>query len=149
MRSCAALVPMALAAALVGAPARAQDPGVSGPPSGTIRLSARAAAVGVGYTWGSGTLHFRGHNYPFRVEGIDVADVGFARISGRGRVYHLNNVQDFTGTYVGLTGEATVGRGLGGQILQNGNGVQIRVDQVTRGARLTGAADGIKLTLLH
>jgi len=142
------LASVALAvAALATVPARAQDPGVSGPPSATFLLSAKAAASGVGYTWGSGTLHFHGHNYPFRVNGITVADVGFARITGHGRVYDLKRLQDFSGTYGGLTGEATVGKGVGGQILQNGNGVQIRIDQVTRGARLTGAADGIKLTL--
>ena len=45
------------------------------------------------------------------------------------------------------TGEATAGNGLSGQILQNANGVQIRIDNVTRGARLQGSADGIKLTL--
>ena len=124
-----------------------RDPGVSGPVSGTITLSAKGAAAGVGYTWGDGILTYRGHKYPFTVNGITVADVGFSRVTGHGRVYHLNKLQDFSGTYAAATGEATLGSGLGGQILQNGNGVQIRIDQTTKGARLQGSADGIKLTL--
>ena len=137
------------AASLLATPAAwaQRDPGVSGPVSGTITLSAKGAAAGVGYTWGDGILTYRGHKYPFTVNGITVADVGFSTITGHGRVYHLNKVQDFSGTYAAATGEATLGNGLGGQILQNGNGVQIRIDQTTKGARLQGSADGIKLTL--
>ena len=127
--------------------AAAGDPGRRGPASGTIDLSAKGAAVGVGYTWGDGVLHYRGKNYPFSVNGVTVADVGFSRIRGHGRVYNLKTPQDFSGTYAAATGEATVGNGLSGQILRNANGVEIRVDNVTRGARLQGSADGIQLTL--
>lgn len=136
-------------ALLAASPAFAQrhDPAAPGRPTGTITISAKGAAVGVGYTWGDGILSYGGHKYPFSVGGITIADVGFSRVSGRGRVYNLHRLQDFSGTYAAATGEATVGNGIGGQVLQNANGVQIRVDQVTRGARLQGSADGIKLTL--
>lgn len=135
-------------AALAAAPAYAQrDPGRSGPPSGTIQLSARGAGVGVGYTWGDGILRFGGRQYHFTVNGISIADVGFSRISGRGRVYNLRRLQDFSGVYAAASGEATLGSGIAGQILRNANGVEIRIDEVTRGARLQGSADGIKLTL--
>ncbi len=139
----------ACVALLATAPAFAQrrDPAAPGRVDGTITLSAKGAAVGVGYTWGDGILHFGGHSYPFTVNGVTIADVGFSRVSGRGRVYNLHKLQDFSGTYGGLTGQATAGNGIGGQLLQNANGVQIRVDQVSRGARLQGSADGITLTL--
>lgn len=127
--------------------AQRRDPGVSGPVSGTLVMTAQGAAVGVGYTWGDGTLRYGGRTYHFSVNGITVADVGYSKVVGRGRVYHLQRLQDFSGTYVAATGEATAGSGIGGQVLRNGNGVEIRVDQVTRGVRLQGSADGIKLTL--
>ena len=125
----------------------ARDPGAPGPVTGSVVLSATGAAAGVGYTWGDGVLTFKGKQYFFSVSGVSIADVGFSKVSGRGRVYKLKNLQDFNGTYVAATGEATVGSGIGGRILQNANGVQIRIDDVTRGARLQGSADGIKLTL--
>lgn len=133
--------------AALATPAAARNPGVSGAPVVTVLLQARSAAVGVGFTWGDGTLNYRGHRYPFTVKGISVADVGFSRLTGRGRVYNLKRVEDFTGTYVASTGEATLGKGLAGQVLVNAAGVQLRIDNVTRGAELVGSADGIQLTL--
>ncbi|MBV8914928.1 MAG: hypothetical protein JOZ05_18055 [Acetobacteraceae bacterium] len=138
---------LALLAALPTRAAPRRDTGHYGPASGTITISARGAAAGVGYTWGDGVLRYGGHKYPFTVNGVTVADVGFSRVNGRGRVYNLRRLQDFTGTYVAATGEATLGNGIGGQVLRNGNGVEIRVDEVTHGARLQGSADGIRLTL--
>jgi hypothetical protein len=141
----------AIAAASLTAPlpalAQRRDPGVSGSPSGTITLSAKGAAVGVGYTWGDGTLHYGRRTYRFTVNGISVADVGFSTVRGNGRVYNLHRLQDFSGTYAAATGEATVVNGLSGQVLRNAAGVEIRLDNVTKGARLQGSADGIKLTL--
>lgn len=125
----------------------AQDPGVSGSPVGTVTISAKAADVGIGFTWGDGVLKYAGHTYHFTVKGGDIAAVGYSKITGHGRVYNLKKLQDFNGTYAAATGEATAGSGLGGQILKNGNGVEIRVDDITKGARLAGAAQGIQLTL--
>ena len=136
------------AVALSSSAFAAADPVQPGPVNGTISLSAQGAAAGVGYTWGDGVLNFHGRQYHFTINGVSIADVGYSRVTGRGRVYHLKDVKDFSGTYVASTGQATAGNAsIGGQILQNANGVQIRVDQVSRGARLEGSVDGIKLTL--
>jgi len=142
-------IPVLLASALAWAApaAAAQDPGAPGRPSGTISLQAKAAAVGVGFTWGEGVLTFAGRRYPFEVKGITIADIGFSRLSGRGRVHNLKRVEDFSGTCAASTGEATLGRGLAGQVPVNAAGVQLRIGNVTRGARLSGPADGIQLTL--
>ena len=138
---------VAAATLFATAPAFARDPAAPGPVTGTVVLSATGAAAGVGYTWGDGILTFQGKQHFFSVNGVSIADVGFSKVSGRGRVYKLKKLSDFSGTYVAATGEATAGTGLGGRILQNANGVQIRIDEVTRGARLQGSADGIQLTL--
>jgi hypothetical protein len=134
-----------LAAAL---PAAAQrDPEAPGPVVGRVTIYARAAALGVGYTWGDGTLRYAGRSYRFALKGVTVADVGFSRIVGHGRVYNLHRLADFSGTYGAATGEATLGNGIGGQFLKNGQGVELRIDDVTKGARLSGSADGIQIEL--
>lgn len=133
--------------AIGASPAFAKDPAAPGPVTGTVVISATGAAAGIGYTWGDGVLTFQGKQHFFSVNGVSIADVGFSKVSGKGRVYKLKKLEDFSGTYVAATGEATAGNGVGGRILQNANGVQIRIDDVTRGARLQGSADGIKLTL--
>jgi hypothetical protein len=133
--------------ALTTATAFAADPAAPGRVDATVVIRAQSASAGVGYTWGDGVLTFKGHHYPFTVKGINVAAVGYSSVVGHGRVYKLHHLADFTGTYAASTGEATVGSGLGGQILINGAGVQLRIDNVTEGARLSGSADGIQLTL--
>ncbi len=146
----AALKPALALGALMGAmlplAAHAADDG-PGPIDARVTIVAKAAALGVGYTWGNGTLYFRHHEYHFTVKGISVVDVGFSRIVGHGRVYKMDRLSQFSGTYAAATGEATLGNGIGGQFLTNGNGVQIRVDDVSKGARLSGSADGIQLVL--
>ena len=114
---------------------------------GTITLSARAIAVGVGYSWGDGVLRYHGHSYHFSVRGVSIADVGYARIVSHGRVLNLHRLSDFSGTYGAVTGEATLGDGVGGQYLRNAAGVVIHIDQTTRGVRLEASADGIQFTL--
>ena len=142
---------MILAGSLAAAtPTFAQaDPAAPGPVVGRVVISARAAAVGVGYTWGNGTLTYHGHRYRFTVKGVTIADVGYSRILGHGRVYNLHRLSDFSGNYGAATGEATLVNGLGGQFLKNAQGVELRIDDVTRGARLSGSADGIQLELVH
>ena len=147
MRAFAALA-FTGALSMAALPAHAQrGPDGLGAPDGTVTISAHAAALGVGYTWGDGTLRWHGRSYRFTVNGLSVLDVGIANVTGRGRVYNLHNLHDFDGAYGAVAGEATAGHGIGGEILRNGNGVQVRIDDVSRGARLAGSADGIKLTL--
>ncbi|WP_158743057.1 hypothetical protein [Acidisphaera sp. L21] len=138
------------ASVAAAAPAFAQrDPAAPGPVVGRVTITAKAAAVGVGYTWGNGVLTYAGHRYRFTVKGVTVADVGFSTIVGHGRVYNLHRLSDFSGTYAAATGEATLGNGLGGQFLKNGQGVELRIDDVTKGARLSGSADGIQLEIVR
>ena len=72
------ILAFAAAAALAATPAMAQqrDPGVSGPVSGTIFLSAQGAAAGVGYTWGDGVLRYGGRSHHFTVSGVTALNDG-------------------------------------------------------------------------
>ncbi len=148
MRLAAFTTSLALATAGVALPVMAaEDPGASGRPDATVTIVSKAADIGIGATWGNGVLRYAGHRYTFSVKGVDVAAVGFSKIVGHGRVYNLKHLHDFDGTYAAADGEATVGKGLGGNVLKNGNGVELRIDDITKGARLAGAAQGIELTL--
>ena len=114
---------------------------------GTITIHAKSADVGVGWTWGDGTLHWRGHNYPFTIKGLDVAAVGYSSVTAHGTVRNLKNLHDFDGTYAASEGEATANRGIEGVALINANGVRIGINGATKGARLSGSANGLELTL--
>ncbi len=116
---------------------------------GTITIHAKSADLGVGWNWGNGVLHWHGHNYPFTIKGLEVAAVGYSAVDAHGVVHNLKNLHEFDGTYAASTGEATVNRGVEGEALVNGNGVQIDVSGTTKGARLSGSADGIELRLVR
>src|SRR4051812_37148714 len=59
---------------------------VAGTTTGTITFTGGAVALGIGYQWGSGILTYGGANYPFKVRGLSVIDVGASRVTGTGRV---------------------------------------------------------------
>lgn len=144
MRFAALATCVALTAA---APALAADPGVSSAPDGTVTIYAKSANLGVGWSWGDGILRWHHHTYHFSISGLNIAAVGYSTLTGHGRVYKLHHLHDFDGTYYQSHGEVTAGRGIGGSLYVNGNGVQVRVDDVTHGAQLAGSASGIEFKL--
>ena len=77
--------------------AMAADPA----PSGTVTLSSKAVAIGVGVSWGDGVLTVNGKTYPFSVEGLSVADLGISSVTTSGEVFNLKNVADFSGKGLG------------------------------------------------
>lgn len=132
------------------APQQPSMPVMAGPQSateGSVSFAGGAVAVGIGYQWGSGVLHFRGRQYPFRARGLSVADVGFSRITATGTVRNLNNVGDFSGNFVSATAGATIGGGGAVGVLRNQNGVTIDGIATSQGARLTFAPGGVNLQL--
>ena len=70
-------------------------------PDGVIELSGGAVAVGIGYTWGSGTLIFQGKRYPLNVSGLSVASVGVTDYTAAGSVEGLHSPQDINGVFGG------------------------------------------------
>lgn len=114
---------------------------------GTVTFTGGAIAVGVGFQWGSGTLTFRGAQYPFSVRGLSVIDIGASQISATGTVHNLRNVADFSGNYVSATAGATVAGGASASILRNQNGVTIEGISTSQGLRLTLAPGGLNITL--
>ncbi|AQS86847.1 hypothetical protein AA101099_0693 [Neoasaia chiangmaiensis NBRC 101099] len=125
--------------------ARAED--AMGTPVGHLTLLVKSADVGVGFTWGEGRLTYGHHTYKFKVNGADIAAVGYSKVEASAVVYNLKNLHDFDGTYGALSGEATLDKGLGGAVLSNSNGVRLKLQSVTRGARLAAGAQGLTLTL--
>src|ERR1043166_3271270 len=68
-------------------------------PDATLRLRMGSFALGIGTSWGSGTLTYRGKDYPVKVRGLSVGKVGFTNSSAFGDVFNLRHLQDFNGHY--------------------------------------------------
>jgi hypothetical protein len=125
-------------------PAAAQD---KAQPVGRIAMEGTSVAVGVGVDWGDGTLRFQGQNYKFSISGLSLLDVGIAKISAVGEVYHLRQPSDLAGTYVaGEAGFALAG-GADLMTLRNQNGVVITLSAVEEGAKLALGPAGLSITM--
>ena len=117
-------------------------------PSGTISLSARSMAAGVGAQWGDGllTLH-NGKTYRFAIQGLEVGGVGFADLHAQGTVYNLHRVSDLDGLYVAGDANVAVGSGPGTQTMRNEHGVVINLSSEQQGVKLTLGGQGVRITL--
>ncbi|HME68513.1 MAG TPA: hypothetical protein VKM54_01430 [Myxococcota bacterium] len=122
-------------------------PAEAAEPNATLQLTGGAVAAGVGFSWGSGTLTFRGKQYPVSVAGLSVGDVGIVRATAKGDVYGLQKVQDFDGTYTAYAVGSTIGGGGSIATLRNQNGVVIKIVATTQGLKLTLSASGVRMTI--
>ena len=68
-------------------------------PDATLRLSGGSLAAGIGFSWGKGTLTYKGKDYPVSVNGLSLGKVGISGASAYGEVYNLKKLQDFNGHY--------------------------------------------------
>ncbi len=117
------------------------------PPSGTVKLTSKAVAIGIGVSWGDGTLSYGGKNHTFSVDGLSVADLGISSVTTSGEVFNLTKLSDFSGNYVAGEAGIAIAGGPSDQILKNQNGVVLRLHGTQQGARLTLAAQGVKIAL--
>jgi hypothetical protein len=117
-------------------------------PDATIDFAGGSAAVGVGVSWGHGTLHYQGKDYPFRMSGLRIVDVGGQSIQGSGEVYNLADVQAFNGTYGAADASAALGdNGAGASALRNGHGVEIKMRSAIQGLDLNASLGGVQIRL--
>ena len=117
-------------------------------PSGTLEISSKTIAIGIGVTWGHGTLKFKGKEYKFKVNGLSVIDLGIASVSAAGEVYNLKSVSDFAGTYSGGEAAAALAGGAGTATLKNQNDVKLKIKSKKQGVQLKLAPEGLKLKLV-
>jgi len=132
-------------AAIVAGPARAEDDKT---PDGTLTLTEGTVAAGIGWSWGNGTLNYKGQSYKVKIDGLSVAEVGITKATASGSVYNLKSIDDFDGVYAAAGAEGTAGKGAGVSSLRNSKGVVINVKSETKGANIKIAAEGLKLRVV-
>jgi hypothetical protein len=116
-------------------------------PSGSMSLTSKSVAVGVGVSWGHGTLVYQGVHHRFSVKGLSVVDLGISKIHTSGDVFHLNNLSDFSGHYVAGAEGVAVGGGVNEYVLQNDHGVVLHLRGKEKGVRLQAGAEGVSIDL--
>jgi hypothetical protein len=116
-------------------------------PDATLKLSAGSVAAGIGFSWGSGTLTYKGKDHEFSVKGLSVGDVGVTKAEASGKVYGLKDLKDFDGNYTGVGAGATVAGGGSIITMRNQNGVTIDLVTTTQGLKVSLGGGGVDLKL--
>lgn len=116
-------------------------------PDATLDLKGGSVGVGIGYSWGSGKLHYKGKSYDVEVKGLDVGDVGITKVTAKGKVFHLKKLEDFSGNYTAAGAAAAIGGGGSAVIMQNQNGVKIELLSTSQGVKLALGAGGVDMTI--
>jgi hypothetical protein len=119
-------------------------------PDATLRLSGGSFALGIGFRWGSGTLTYKGKDYPVKVNGLSVGKVGVTGSSAYGEVFNLKHLQDFNGHYnVGAAGTrgVTVGSGKAATLMSNQAGVIVRLSATQQGLDVNATGGGVDMQL--
>lgn len=139
-----AQAPPAKAPEATPAPAKAEK---KPKPDATLKMSEGQVALGIGYSWGKGTLSYKGKKYEFKVDGLSVVDVGITKATSAGKVYNLKKIEDFDGNYTAMAAEGTIAGGAGVTKMKNQNGVVIELVSTTKGVNLKLAAEGVKFAI--
>ena len=139
-----------LALGMMAGFARAATQPTFGKPDATLRLSGGSFAAGIGFSWGSGTLTYKGKDYPVKVNGLSVGKVGITGSSANGEVYNLKHLRDFAGHYdAGAAGSrgVTLAKGHSGTIMTNSAGVTVVLRSTQTGVAVNATGAGVDMQL--
>lgn len=116
----------------------------------TLRVTGGSFALGIGTSWGSGTLTYKGKDYPVKVQGLSVGKVGMTSVSVTGEVFNLKHLRDFDGHYnyggSGMRG-VTLASGRTGTLMSNQAGVIIRMSATQKGVDVNATGGGVDMKI--
>jgi hypothetical protein len=118
-----------------------------GKPDASIQLSSGSFAAGIGFNWGSGTLTYKGKEYPISVKGLSLGKVGLTNATASGEVHNLKKLGDFDGNYTSAGTGLTLAGGRSAIAMKNQNGVEVLVASTTRGADVTLGGAGVEMRI--
>jgi hypothetical protein len=142
MRYIRTLVAIAALALVVSAAQAAEET-----PDATLKLSGGSVAAGIGFSWASGTLTYKGKDYPISVKGLSIGDVGVTDVEASGNVYNLKKLADFDGNYTAAGVGATLAGGASATAMKNQNGVKVDLVSTTQGLKIMLGAGGVDMKI--
>jgi hypothetical protein len=119
----------------------------SGPTSATVSIREWSAAYYASAEAGKGILKYNGRRHHFTISGAGAGGMGGQRVSATGKVYNLNNLSDFSGTYRGVSRGLTLIEGKMHAKLTNGNGVVMYLAGETEGVASSMGVQAFEVNL--
>jgi len=129
-------------------PEAGKDPAYAKPyPMGQVTITLTEVGAGIGWEWGKGVLTYKEKQYTFKVKGLQVGTVGIKKAKIKGDVYNLFNVGQFPGPYAAAQAGAAIIKGKEGLILQNQQGVRLRLEAEQKGLSLSLGPEGFAIEM--
>jgi len=119
----------------------------STPPSATVTIREWSAAYYAQAETGKGILYYHGQRHHFTISGGGIGGSGAQKVTATGKVFNLNNLSDFSGTYHGISRGITLIEGKMHAKLTNGNGVVIYLSGETEGLASSLGAQAFEVSL--
>jgi hypothetical protein len=116
-------------------------------PSGTVSIREWSAAYYAQAETGKGTLYYNGGRHHFSISGGGVGGSGAQKVSATGKVFNLNRLSDFSGTYHGISRGLTLIEGKMHAKLTNQNGVTMYLSGQTEGLASSLGAQAFEVNL--
>jgi len=116
-------------------------------PSATVRIQEWSAAYYAQAETGKGTLYFHGGSHRFTISGGGIGGSGAQKVSATGKVFNLNRLSDFSGTYHGVSRGLTLIEGKMHAKLTNQNGVTMYLAGTTEGLASSLGAQAFEVNL--
>ncbi|HXJ82663.1 MAG TPA: hypothetical protein VMS64_28745 [Candidatus Methylomirabilis sp.] len=115
---------------------------------GTVDMKeVQAAYIGSGAA-GTGTLFYRGKEYPFQVGGVGVGGIGLSTVDAAGEVYNLTSLTQFPGTYGQARYGFAIGTSSAGDLwMQNEAGVILHLKAKRTGLILSLGGDAVVISM--
>jgi hypothetical protein len=112
-----------------------------------VRIREWSAAYYAQAEAGKGTLYYHGGQHHFTISGGGVGGSGAQKVSATGKVYNLNRLSDFSGTYHGIARGLTLIEGKMHAKLTNQNGVTMYLTGQTEGLASSLGAQAFEVQL--
>jgi hypothetical protein len=116
-------------------------------PSATVSIREWSAAYYAQAETGKGTLFYNGGRHHFTISGGGVGGSGAQKVSATGKVFNLNRLSDFSGTYHGISRGLTLIEGKMHAKLTNQNGVTMYLSGQTEGLASSLGAQAFEVNL--
>jgi len=118
-------------------------------PSATVSIHEWSAAYYAQAESGKGTLYYNGGRHRFTISGGGVGGSGAQKVNATGKVFNLNRLSDFPGTYHGISRGLTLIEGKMHAKLTNQNGVVMYLAGDTEGLASSLGAQAFEVRLTN
>jgi hypothetical protein len=118
-------------------------------PSATVSIHEWSAAYYAQAETGKGTLYYNGGRHHFTISGGGIGGSGAQKVAATGKVFNLNRLSDFSGTYHGISRGLTLIEGKMHAKLTNQNGVTMYLAGQTEGLASSLGAQAFEVQLTN